>query len=267
MKTCSIAAIQLCATNDIDANLSDARKWIECAVEQGAKIIGLPENFSFLGAEREKLERVDEIHERSESFLLEVARDLGVVLVGGGYAVADGAGKAYNRAAMVGADGILAQYDKMHLFDVDLPDRTYRESVGTRAGDEVITWDGGELGVHGLTICYDLRFPELYRALAVDGAEILWVPAAFTVPTGKAHWELLLRARAIENTCYLVAPAQVGEHGSRRESYGHALIVDPWGEVLEDAGGVKPGVIVAQVCADRLAEVRGQIPSLRHRKL
>jgi predicted amidohydrolase len=155
----------------------------------------------------------------------------------------------------------------MHLFDVDLPGRTYRESAGTAAGDAPVTWDGGDLGVHGLSICYDLRFPELYRALAARGADVLWVPAAFTVPTGRVHWQVLLRARAIENTCYVVAPAQVGAHGSRRESYGHAVIIDPWGDVLADAGGTEPGVVMAEVSGARLAEVRGQIPSLKHRRL
>jgi predicted amidohydrolase len=266
VKNFKIAAVQQCSTNDIDQNLADAHALVEQAVSQGAAMVGLPECFSFLGPESEKLERVDEIASRSEAFLQKTAKEFQVCLLGGGFAVSDGAGKAYNRAMLVGPDGALAQYDKMHLFDVDLPDRTYRESAGTTPGSDPVTWADGELGVHGLSICYDVRFPELFRALSAEGAEVLWIPAAFTVPTGQVHWEVLLRARAIENTCYVIAPAQVGEHGHGRASYGHALIIDPWGTVIADAGEAA-AVVVADVNPSRLAEVRGTIPSLKHRRM
>jgi predicted amidohydrolase len=158
---------------------------------------------------------------------------------------------------------VIARYDKIHLFDVDLPSgETYRESNTVEAGDEAVTASLPWARL-GLTICYDLRFPQLYRALAKAGAEILTVPSAFTETTGKAHWHVLLRARAIENTCFVVAPAQGGEHANGRRTYGHSLIVSPWGEILAEAG-VDPGVITAEIDLNQIAEIRSRLPSLEH---
>ena len=257
----------MCSTDDRAANFAQARALIESAAGEGVSMLGLPECFSFLGHEKDKLAQVDAIADESEAFIIEVAREFNLTVLGGGHAVPAEGGKAFNRALLAGPEGVLAQYDKMHLFDVTLPDRVYRESAGTVGGEQVVTWDGGPLGVHGLAICYDMRFPELFRAMSKAGAEVLWIPAAFTVPTGKVHWEVLLRARAIENTCYVIAPAQVGEHGANRASYGHALVVDPWGSVLADGGGDKPGYVIADLSGERLGEVRSSLPSLTHRRM
>lgn len=262
------AAVQLTSTPDVDANLAAAAEGIARAAGEGARLIGLPENFCFLGPDGEKVARAAEIQRRSEDFLIEQAARFGVRLLGGGYPAPHPGGKVVNRARLVGPDGPVGpDYDKIHLFDVDLPGQSLRESETVAPGDRVVAVDAGEpFGVLALSICYDLRFPELYRRLSGRGAGVLLVPAAFTAFTGRAHWELLLRARAVENTCYVIAPAQCGRHFDRRESYGHAMIVDPWGEVLADAGD-HPGVAVAEISPARLHEVRGRIPALRHRRL
>jgi predicted amidohydrolase len=179
-----------------------------------------------------------------------------------------GTGKVFNTALLVGSSGqILGRYQKLHLFDVDLPDgNTYRESDTVDPGEKLVLVNAGGLGKIGLSVCYDLRFPELYRQLSQQGAEVLVVPSAFTAYTGKDHWRPLLRARAIENTCYVIAPAQVGEHYARRQSYGHAMILDPWGNILADAGDGE-GMALASINPERLAQVRKQLPVLGHRKL
>jgi predicted amidohydrolase len=260
------AAVCMCSGHDIDANLHEAEQLILQAVEQGARFIGLPENFSWLGNEEEKLAFAEIISQRSETFLLEQAKQHQIILLGGGFAHRGPEEKTWNRSQLVGPGGVMAQYDKIHLFDVDLPDRPFCESDGTEAGKDVVVWDCATLGNPGLSICYDLRFPELYRHLAAKGAKILWVPSAFTAYTGEAHWEVLLRARAIENTCYLAAPAQGGHHFEGRDSYGHAMIVDPWGQILATTQQSR-GVAVAEINLRRVDEVRAAIPSLRHRRL
>ena len=260
------AAVQLNSTPDLDENLKQAEHWIAEAVEHGAALVGLPENFSFLGPEPEKVTRAQEIAEKSEAFLAAQAALHGITLLGGGYAVPAPSGKTFNRSLLVGPDGEIARYDKIHLFDVDLPEQTFRESDTVESGTEVVVADADPLGSLGLSICYDLRFPELYRRLAQQGAHTLTVPSAFTGFTGHAHWEVLLRARAIENTCYVFAPAQCGRHFADRVSHGHALIVDPWGSMLSDAG-TEPGYALAEIDPARVAEVRARIPSLNHRAL
>lgn len=260
------AAIQLNGTPDLDANLAAAEIHVTEAAAAGATLIGLPENFSFIGPEDERVRRAGEIAIRSESFVLEQARRHRITLLGGGFAVPASSGKTWNRALLAGPDGALATYDKIHLFDVDLPDQTMRESATVDPGTSTAVYESKDCGVLGLSICYDLRFPELYRELVKQGAEILMVPSAFTAYTGAAHWEILLRARAIENTCFVVAPAQCGHHFGTRTSYGHAMIVSPWGTVLAEAGE-EPGMAIAEIDADALTEARSRVPSLRHRTL
>ncbi|RCL53673.1 MAG: carbon-nitrogen hydrolase family protein [Synechococcus sp. MED-G71] len=268
MSSFLVAALQLTSTPDPEANFAQAEELIDLAARRGAELVGLPENFAFLGDEQQKLELAPDLGPRCSRFLVTMARRYQVAIVGGGFPAPSGDGTTFNRSELVSSDGqLLAQYDKIHLFDVDLPDgNTYRESSTVRAGDQVppvASLDG--LCRVGLSICYDVRFPELYRHLAAEGAELLMVPAAFTAYTGKDHWQVLLQARAIENTAYVLAPAQTGLHYGRRQSHGHALVIDPWGTVLADAG-VGPGVAIAPVDTEHLRRVRAQMPSLRHRQ-
>ena len=245
-----------------------AEEQIDLAARHGAALVGLPENFAFLGDDQQKLELAPMLAERCSRFLVTMAHRYQVILLGGGFPVPAGDGAVYNRAELVDRDGqLLARYDKIHLFDVNLPDgNTYQESATVRSGESsppVVTVPG--LGRLGISICYDVRFPELYRFLASQGAQVLLIPAAFTAFTGKDHWEVLLRARAIENTCYVFAPAQTGVHYRRRQSHGHAMVIDPWGTVLADAGA-RPGAAMAEMGTDRLEQVQRQMPSLQHRK-
>lgn len=261
------AALQLTSTSDPEANFAQAEELIELAARRGADLVGLPENFAFMGEEARKLELAAGLAERCSRFLVTMARRYQVTLLGGGFPVPAGEGATYNRAELVGTDGqVLARYDKIHLFDVDLPDgNTYTESATVQSGDKLPpVVDVPGLCPIGLSICYDVRFPELYRHLAGAGAELMVVPAAFTAYTGKDHWQVLLQARAIENTAYVLAPAQTGLHYGRRQSHGHALVIDPWGTVLADAG-VGPGAAVAPVDPGHIQRVRAQMPSLRHR--
>jgi nitrilase len=261
------AAVQLTSTPDPDSNLAAAEEQIELAARRGAELVGLPENFAFMGEDAQRLALAPSLAERCSRFLVTMARRYQVTLLGGGFPVPAGPGQTFNRAELVGTEGqLLARYDKIHLFDVDLPDgNTYQESATVRPGSElppVVEVPG--LGRIGLSICYDVRFPELYRHLAGAGADVLMVPAAFTAFTGKDHWQVLLQARAIENTAYVVAPAQTGQHYGRRQSHGHALVIDPWGTVLADAG-TEPGLAVAPIDRDHGRRVRAQMPSLQHR--
>ena len=262
------AAVQLTSTSDPEANRAAAEEQIELAVRRGAELVGLPENFAFMGPDALRLDLAPMLAERSEKFIVTKARRYQVALLGGGYPAPAGDGQTFNRADLVSKDGqLLARYDKIHLFDVDLPDgNTYRESATVQPGSSlppVVEIPG--LCKVGLSICYDVRFPELYRHLAASGADLLMIPAAFTAFTGKDHWQVLLQARAIENTAYVLAPAQTGLHYGRRQSYGHAMVIDPWGTVLADAG-VAPGLAVAPVDPGHGARVRAQMPSLQHRR-
>jgi predicted amidohydrolase len=267
MKSYLAAAIQMTSTPDLAQNQIEAEELIELAVRQGAELIGLPENFSFLGVEEDKLARADDIALKSEKFLKIMAQRFQVTILGGGFPVPVPGGKVYNTALLVDANGIeLCRYRKVHLFDVNLPDGiTYRESNTVMAGTQLPpVYRSDKLGQLGLSVCYDVRFPELYRHLSGQGADILFVPAAFTAFTGKDHWQVLLQARAIENTCYVIAPAQTGNHYATRYTHGHAMIIDPWGTILADAGD-KPGVAIAEINPTRLKQVRQQMPSLQHR--
>lgn len=251
----------------LDKNLAEAEELIDLAVRQGAELVCLPENFPFMGEEAEKLAQAETIAETTEKFLKRITQRFQITLLAGGFPVPATDGKVYNTAVLIDANGQeLTRYQKVHLFDVNLPDgNTYRESNTVMAGNVLPpVYNSPELGNLGLSVCYDVRFPELYRHLSQKGAEILFVPAAFTAYTGKDHWEVLLKARAIENTCYVIAPAQTGCHYGRRNTHGHAMIVDPWGAVLADAGD-QPGVAIAEINPVRLEQVRRQMPSLKHR--
>jgi predicted amidohydrolase len=267
MKSYLAAAIQMNSLPDLEKNLVQAEDLIDLSVRQGAELVCLPENFSFLGDEEAKVSQAEAIAQGSEKFLKTMAQRYQVTLLGGGFPVPTRNGKVHNTALLVGANGEeLSRYEKVHLFDVNLPDgNTYQESHTVLAGLKLPpVYPSKELGNLGLSVCYDVRFPELYRHLAQMGAEVLFVPAAFTAYTGKDHWQVLLQARAIENTCYVIAPAQTGKHNSMRQSHGHAVIIDPWGVILADAGD-KPGVAIAPIEPSRLEQVRRQMPSLQHR--
>ena len=264
-----VAALQITSTSNIESNFAAAEEQIELATRRGAELIGLPENFAFLGDDNEKLQLASELSIKCTNFLKTMSQRYQVYLLGGGYPVPAGdETHILNRSALFGKDGlILGLYDKIHLFDVDLPDgNLYKESSTILSGEEyppVVDVPG--LCKIGLSICYDVRFPELYRYLSSNGAELIMIPAAFTAFTGKDHWQILLQARAIENTAYVVAPAQTGIHYGRRQSHGHAMVIDPWGTVLSDAGKTQ-GAAVAPADKERVKKIREQMPSLKHRK-
>ncbi|MDE2089546.1 MAG: carbon-nitrogen hydrolase family protein [Gammaproteobacteria bacterium] len=266
-----VAAVQMVSGPDVDANLREAQRLIGEAAAAGAELVALPENFAHMGlAEIDKLAlREPEGHGPLQEFLAGQAARHGVWLVGGTIPLA-GIDSARVRAACLLFDPHgrrVARYDKMHLFDVQLPSgaERYAESQTIEPGDEVVVADT-PFGRLGLAVCYDLRFPELFRSMLDRGVELLAVPSAFTATTGAAHWETLVRVRAIENLCYVIASAQGGYHVNGRETHGDSMIVDPWGTVLERLPR-GPGVVCAPVDRDRLAEVRRSFPALAHRRL
>lgn len=267
MKPYLAAALQMTSVADLGKNLAQAEELIDLATRRGAELVTLPENFSFLGDEDAKFKQAHAICEASEKFLKTMAQRYRITLLGGGYPVPSPDGRTYNTALLVNANGEeLLRYEKVHLFDVNLPDgNTYRESTTVTSGNSIPNvYSSERLGNLGISVCYDVRFPELYRQLSKGGAEVLTVPAAFTAFTGKDHWQILLQARAIENTCYVLAPAQTGFHNARRQSHGHALVIDPWGIILADAGD-QVGMAIAEIRPARLEQVRRQMPSLQHR--
>lgn len=269
MKPYLVAALQMTSQPDLERNLLQAEELIELAARRGAELVGLPENFAFLGPEADKVAQAEAIAGQTEKFIQTMARRYQVTLLAGGFPAPapEESGKAYNRAVLVAPTGEeLSRYDKVHLFDVNVPDgNTYCESNTVKSGGAYPpVYASEQFGNLGLSICYDVRFPELYRHLSAQGAEVLFIPAAFTAFTGKDHWQVLLQARAIENTCYVVAPAQTGRHYERRYTHGHALIIDPWGMILADAGE-EPGMALAEINPGRLKQVRQQMPSLNHR--
>lgn len=222
-----------------------------------------------MGLETDKLAKAADIAQKTHEFLKKMAQRYQITILGGGFPVpvADNPAKAYNTAVLIAPDGKqVLHYQKVHLFDVNVPDgNTYQESATVMPGKELPSiYTSEHLGKVGISICYDVRFPELYRHLSHRGVDVLFVPAAFTAFTGKDHWQVLLQARAIENTAYVIAPAQTGNHYQRRYSHGHAMIVDPWGVILADAG-VEPGVAIAEINPNRLLQVRRQMPALNHR--
>jgi predicted amidohydrolase len=262
-----IACIQMNSGPEIEANLAEAEIYIREAAEQGAEFISTPENTChMLSPQTEKLKSAFYAKDHpAYIFFSALAKELGVWIQAGSISVKVAEDKIANRSLLFDAQGdIVAEYDKMHLFDVDLAGgESYRESSVVQAGDKAALAET-PFGTIGLTICYDLRFPYLYRDLAHKGATILTVPSAFTVPTGRAHWESLLRARAIENGCFVVAAAQCGEHHGGRKTYGHSMIIGPWGEVLAEADGQMTGVLMADIDLDEVSKARAAVPSLQH---
>ncbi|WP_077036741.1 carbon-nitrogen hydrolase family protein [Pelomonas sp. KK5] len=264
-----IAAIQMVSTPDLARNLGSASRLLEDARGRGAELAALPEYFCFMGhADQDKLALAEQPGEGPiQQMLSTAARELGLWIIGGTLPMrCEGVqDKVRNSCCVYAPDGVqAARYDKVHLFRYDNGRERYDEGRVLEAGDVPVAVQAGPLKV-GLSVCYDLRFPELYRSDGAAPCELLSVPAAFTYTTGKAHWELLLRARAVENQAYVIAPAQGGTHENGRRTWGHTMIVDPWGEVLACLPEGE-GVITADVDPARLAQVREQLPALQHRR-
>jgi deaminated glutathione amidase len=264
-----VAAIQMTSGPDVTANLNEAYGLLEEASKAGARLAVLPENFTFMGlrdADKRAIAEADGAGP-AQQFLAATARRLRLWIVGGTLPLTSGAdGRVAAASVVYNDDGQrVGRYDKIHLFDVDIPGRTetYRESAHVAPGSGATVLDT-PVGRLGLSVCYDVRFPELYRYLSAAGAQILSVPSAFTAPTGRAHWETLLRARAIENLCYVVAPAQSGFHPSGRETYGDSMIVDYWGRVLHRLPRGR-GYAIAEIDLASQEAVRASFPALGHR--
>jgi predicted amidohydrolase len=264
-----VAALQMTSGNDRDANLATAERLLQVAAARGARVAVLPENFSLMplrDADRRAHAEADG-GGPVQDFLARTAAELGIWIIAGSVPLAQASGERSAQACLVyNAQGKrAARYDKIHLFDVELPDRaeSYRESAHMAPGEQVVAVDT-PAGRLGLSICYDLRFPELYRRLEAAGARWLIVPAAFTATTGAAHWEPLLRARAIENLCYVVASAQWGTHPNGRKTWGHSLIADYWGRILTQLAEGE-GVVTAAIDLGAQAEARRKFPALAHR--
>ncbi len=263
-----VAALQMVSGPELGANLAVADRLLGEAAAAGAALAVLPEYFCLIG--RRDTDKLDAAEAPGDGpvqrFLSESARRLGLWIVGGTLPMrTEDPAQAMNSNTVWAPDGTLAaRYDKMHLFSFEQGEERYDEGRVLRAGSTPVALQAGALRV-GLSVCYDLRFPELYRALMHPPCDLLCVPSAFTVPTGRAHWELLLRARAVENQCYVIAAAQGGLHPTGRRTWGHSMVVDPWGEVLAvQAEG--EGVVLAEVDPARLADVRTRLPALRHRR-
>ncbi|MFA6220397.1 MAG: carbon-nitrogen hydrolase family protein [Erythrobacter sp.] len=265
-----IALLQMTSGIDPQANATVIAQGIASAADDGAAMLFTPEMSGLL--DRDRARAADSIVTEDETVPLqracEAAARGGIWVALGSLAVRAGEGRWANRAFVIDPQGrIIARYDKMHMFDVDLATgESWRESNAYAAGEEVVTVEATPLGRLGLTICYDLRFPALFEALGKLRCDVIAIPAAFTVPTGKAHWHVLQRARAIEASAFVVAAAQVGNHADGRRTYGHSLVVDPWGEVLLDMGGDEAGLGFAEIDLARITEVRAQVPSLANRR-
>jgi nitrilase len=298
-----VAAVQMTSTRDVPANLREAGRLVGEAAALGARLVVLPENFSFLGAtDADRVAAVEPFgNGPAQRFLAETAESLGVWIVGGTIPIRDagrdagmdargratqeqlptaggramqgaiadaGSDRASSRSLLVGPDGrVAAHYDKIHLFDVDIPGgeaERYSESATTLAGTRVVAAPTPVARI-GMTVCYDIRFPALFHRLSVLGTDVVVVPAAFTVPTGEVHWLPLLKARAIESLVYVVAAGQWGEHAGGRKTYGHSMILGPWGEVLAELPS-GPGVVCADLDMIRLEELRQRFPTVLHRR-
>ena len=266
MSVLRAACVQLRSSEDIDENLAAARTWILRAADEKAQFISTPENTTLMAPDGgAKMARsFEESRDPTLPVFRDLARETGAWLLIGSLSIKLHESKTANRSFLIDPKGeIAARYDKIHLFDVDLPSgEHYRESNTVNGGDRAVVartpW-----GIFGLTVCYDLRFPQLYRSLAHREAVVLTVPSAFTETTGKAHWHTLLRARAIENGAFVIAAAQGGTHANGRKTYGHSMMIGPWGDVLAEADH-EPGIVVADLDLDQVTEARQRIPSLRH---
>jgi deaminated glutathione amidase len=274
------AVVQLTSTSNGDENLATAERLIRRAAGFGASLVATPENTDFLGPHDQKVARAQPLDGPLVRRFGALAAELRIHLLlgsfaertdrsGGGPLASAEPTRCHNTSVLLGPDGrVLASYRKIHLFDVEVgADVSFRESATVAPGDTPVVAET-ELGAIGLSVCYDLRFPELYRALVERGAHLLTIPSAFTLTTGKDHWEVLVRARAIETQCYVLAPGQVGRHddGGLRQSWGHSMIVDPWGHVIARASD-GPGIALAEIDLERVRTIRKGMPVAAHRRL
>jgi|SRR4051794_32044190 len=262
------AAIQLNSNEDKERNLASADELTRAAAADGANLIVLPEKFNVLGTHEDYEHGAEPLDGPTISWARQAAQELGIDLIAGSIVERrEGREKLSNTCVHISPDGeIEAVYRKIHMFDVVVGDIEYKESASEEPGDEIVISELGDGEPLGLTVCYDLRFPELFRILAIKGATVITLPAAFTKITGQAHWEILIRARAIENQVFMVAAGQVGVHPEDKESYGNSMIVDPWGEVLARVSEDGPGYCVADLDFHRQTEIRDKLPSLANRQ-
>jgi deaminated glutathione amidase len=264
----SVACVQMNSGSDMKKNIADAARHIFAAAKSGATFVLLPENVAMMPENKAEWEASLYPERRHPALLAfkEIAKELGIFILAGSMGIREeGKKKAYNRSCLISAKGrIIASYDKIHLFDAMVNSKeTYKESSRFAHGKKQVL---GQVGKHmqlGMTVCYDLRFPQLFRALAKQGASMIAVPSAFTEVTGNAHWHVLLRARAIENGCFILAPAQTGLHPNDRKTFGHSMIINPWGEIVAEMG-VQPGFIKAKINLSEVERARKRIPSLAH---
>ncbi|WP_119067618.1 carbon-nitrogen hydrolase family protein [Rubrobacter indicoceani] len=261
------AVVQMSSTPEKSGNFEVAEKLIRAAASRGAELISLPELWSCHGRDTVYRENSEPVPGPTTDFLAGLAEKLGVYIIGGSILEdAPGSGKLYNTSTVLSPEGeLVAVYRKIHLFDVKAPDREYLESRTISPGDRVVTAETGPFTL-GLSVCYDVRFPELYRLLAERGADVMSIPAAFTLQTGKDHWELLLRARAVENQSFVLAPAQWGQKADGRWTYGRSMIIDGWGTVLAVCPDTD-GFALADLDLDRLGRFRREFPSLENRRI
>ncbi len=269
-----VAAVQMTSTPDVRENLAKARGFLEQALDRKADLIAFPENFTLMAPTARRLvEGAESLKGVVVQTLQEWAAENDIWILAGSVPLAGKkakgrkAAKTTNTSLLISAEGdIVARYDKMHLFDVNVAgDQKYEESATVQAGRKPVVADT-PWGKFGLSVCYDLRFPELYRRYSEAGCEVLFIPSAFTVPTGKAHWDVLTRARAVENLSYVVAPAQWGANHPGRETYGHARVINPWGRVIAERPGGE-GIVCADLNFEELAKMRRDLPALEHRRL
>jgi predicted amidohydrolase len=261
-----IAIAQMCSTADFEKNLKTAKNWIQKAKEEGAKLIAFPENFLFLGSDKKNQELAQSIHSPLVQQFQKDAKEAQISILLGSIPeqIDEDTEKAYNTSILIQNDGeLIAQYRKIHLFDIRTPQLVLEESKRTKAGKEIVVVDH-EIGKLGFSICYDIRFPNLFQKLRKKGAEIIFAPSAFTLQTGKDHWLPLLKARAIENQVYIVAPAQWGHHNEKRVSFGSSVLIDPWGTVVSKASE-KEELIFGNIDLDYLKAVREKMPIEDHK--
>ncbi len=266
-----VAAIQMCSSHDVDINLQNTAFFIADAVKHDAKIIVLPEMFAIMGHTPSDKVHVKEVigSGKIQHFLSQQALKHHIWIVGGTIPIACDDPNKVRAACLVYNDQgeLAARYDKIHLFDISLSEKeTYKESETTEAGNEIVVVDT-PYGKLGLAVCYDIRFPELFRCLFNKGAEILILPSAFTVPTGEAHWELLTRARAVENFSYLIGAAQGGTHSNGRKTFGNTLIIEPWGNIIAKKQDAEEGVVYAEIDLAKVYEARKAIPVQEHQRI
>jgi predicted amidohydrolase len=260
------AVVQINSTSDLARNLEAAERQTRAAATDGASLVVLPEKWPLMAAGDELAAGAEPIDGRAVSAARTWAKELGITLLAGSFTESHQHGRPTNTSLLIGPDGqIIACYRKIHMFDVDVGGVSYRESEVEDAGDEVVVADCGSLRI-GMAVCYDLRFPELFRALVDRGATLFTLPSAFTIPTGRDHWEILVRARAIENQAFVLAAGQVGPAEPKFDSWGHSMIVDPWGRVLAQVEGMDEGFAAADLDFEEQAEVRSGLPALVNRR-